>query len=51
MKLLNFTSGLILDHDFKTSSEGTFAELKWQTFPERVIYNSNSNIQDMSRLS
>jgi len=28
-----------------------FAELKWQTFPERVIYNSNSNIQDMSRLS
>ena len=32
-----------------------FAELKWQTFPERVMSKSKSNVkdskQDMSRLS
>ena len=53
VKFQKCATRLILDPDFKTPSEEHFAKLKWQTFPENIIYvikcyisNSNSNVEN-----
>ena len=38
MKLQKRAAKVIIDCDFTTPSSLMFAELKWKTFPERVIY-------------